>query len=86
MLHITDGFRGNDGAGRFALLMERLADQIHTLSVDSALRGEAGPALDRWALAWEKLNSLPSEVEGLNLDRADAFWTVMSDLRIAART
>ena len=86
LLHITDGFRGNDGAGRFALLMERLADQIHALSVDSALRGEAGPALDRWALAWEKLNNLPPEVEGLNLDRTDAFWTAMSDLRNAART
>jgi DNA polymerase-3 subunit delta' len=66
--------------------MERLADQIHALSVDAALRGEAGPALDRWALAWERLNNLPPEVEGLNLDRTDAFWTVMSDLRNAART
>jgi DNA polymerase III subunit delta' len=85
LLHITDGFRGNEGAGRFALLMERLADQIHALSVDSALRGEAGPALDRWAMAWERLNSLPPEVEGLNLDRADALWTVMADLRYAAK-
>lgn len=86
LLGITDSFRGGEGAARFSLLMERLADQIHALSVDSALRGEAGPALDRWALAWERLNALPPEVEGLNLDRADALWTVMADLRNAART
>jgi DNA polymerase-3 subunit delta' len=86
LLHLTDGFRGGEGAARFALLMERLADQIHTLSVAGALRGEAGPALDRWARAWERLIALPPEVEGLNLDRADALWTVMADLRAAAKT
>jgi hypothetical protein len=28
---------------------------------------------------------LPREVEGLNLDRADALFTVLRELRIAAR-
>ena len=28
---------------------------------------------------------LPREAEGLNLDRADAFWTALADLRAAAR-
>jgi hypothetical protein len=27
---------------------------------------------------------LPREVEGLNLDRTDAFWAVIADLRAAA--
>ena len=31
-----------------------------------------------------KFNGLPDQTEGLNLDRADAFWTAMRDLRSAA--
>jgi len=35
-------------------------------------------------LAWERLRVLPDQAEGLNLDRADAFWTAMRELRAAA--
>ena len=42
-------------------------------------------ALDRWASAWETLQRLPREVEAVNLDRADALFTALSELRDAAR-
>jgi DNA polymerase-3 subunit delta' len=88
MLALADGFRGPAGSERFNLLFERLADQIRAMATDQAMQSEAGEgpsgALDRWALAWELLVRLPREVEGLNLDRADAFYTALSQLRAIA--
>jgi len=88
MLALADGFRGPAGSERFNLLFERLADQIRAMATDQAMKGEAGEgapgALDRWAQAWELLVRLPREVEGLNLDRADAFYTALSQLRAIA--
>ena len=51
------------------------------MSVDSPNIG----GLDRWAQAWETLQRLPREVEALNLDRADALFTALGELRQAAR-
>jgi DNA polymerase-3 subunit delta' len=80
---LAEKFRGGEGAIQFALLFERLSRRVHDLATLRAGRGDGG--LDRWAEAWETLQRLPREVEGLNLDRADAFYTAMSDLRRAAR-
>ena len=41
--------------------------------------------LEPWAQAWETLDRLPREVEALNLDRADALFTALAQLRQAAR-
>jgi DNA polymerase-3 subunit delta' len=65
--------------------MDRLADQIHDMSLDRALSSPLSPALDQWAQAWDSLTALPPQVEGLNLDRTDALWTVLVQLRAAAR-
>ncbi len=83
LLHLADSFRGAEGAERFELLFSRLADQIHQMAAGQAIAG-AGEGLDRWAQAWELLVRLPAEAEALNLDRADAFWTAMRELRAAA--
>jgi DNA polymerase-3 subunit delta' len=56
---------------------------VHALATDRAAQ-QIGP-LDRWAAAWETLQRLPREVEALNLDRADALFTALSELRQAAR-
>lgn len=80
---LTDRFRGGEGMTQFALLVERLSARIHTL-VETRAREGAG-VLDRWAEAWERLQRLPGEVEALNLDRADALFSALSDLRAAAR-
>ncbi len=83
LLAMADTFRGAEGVQRFELLFERLADQIHAMATGMA--GERTPAgLDRWVAAWEKLVRAPREAEALNLDRADAFWTALMDLRAAA--
>jgi DNA polymerase-3 subunit delta' len=85
ILGLTEGFRGAEGANRFGLLMDRLADQIHGMAMDSALAGQMTPGLDQWAQAWDSLTGLPPQVEGLNLDRTDALWTILTQLRAAAR-
>lgn len=82
-LALSDSFRGAEGAERFSLLFERLADQVHQMAAAQAAAG-AGEGLDRWAQAWTLLNRLPAEAEALNLDRADVFWTAMRELRAAA--
>ena len=83
-LALAEGFRGAAGAAQFQLLFERLADRVHALAADRAGQG-IGP-LDRWADAWETLQRLPREVEQLNLDRADALFTALGELRRAAQT
>ena len=81
-LALAEKFRGGEGAAQFALLFERLSDRVHQFATGQAGQG-IGP-LDRWAGAWETLQRLPREVEGLNLDRADAFFTALAELRQAA--
>ena len=80
-LSLTDKFRGGEGQANFNLLFDRLAERVHGFAVDRA----AGGGLDRWAQAWETLDRLPREVEALNLDRTDALFTALGELRAAAR-
>lgn len=82
-LSITDKFRGGEGPAQFALLFDRLADRVHTLATDRAQQRIG--RLDRWAQAWETLQRLPREVEALNLDRTDALFTALRELRQAAQ-
>ncbi len=82
-LSLADRFRGGEGANQFNLLFERLSERIHARARDQAAEGRGG--LDRWAQAWETLQRLPRDVEAVNLDRADAFFTALSALREAAR-
>ena len=82
-LSIADRFKGGEGQAQFNLLFDRLAERVHDVSADRAGQGIGG--LDRWAQAWETLQRLPREVEALNLDRADALFTALGELRQAAR-
>ncbi|HEY9233512.1 MULTISPECIES: DNA polymerase III subunit delta' [Phenylobacterium] len=80
---LADRFRGGEGAAQFNLLFERLAERVHAHVVRLAAEGYGG--LDRWASAWEMLQRLPREVEAVNLDRADAFFTALAELRALTR-
>jgi DNA polymerase-3 subunit delta' len=80
---LADGFRGGEGADRFAVLIGRLGDQARGRAVAAAEEGARESA--RWAEMATRLAALPGEVDGLNLDRADAFWTAIVELRAAAR-
>ena len=84
LLAIADRFRGPEGQARFNLIVERLADQVQTMIHQSAAAGETH-GLSRWAEAWSRLSDLPGEAEAINLDRADAFFSVIGELRAAAR-
>ena len=82
-LSLADRFRGGEGQAQFNLLFDRLAERVHGFTVERA--GQGIGAGDRWAQAWETLQRLPREVEALNLDRTDALFTALEDLRRAAR-
>jgi DNA polymerase-3 subunit delta' len=82
-LSLADRFRGAEGQAQFNLLFDRLAERVHGLCAERAEQGIGG--LDRWAGAWETLQRLSREVEALNLDRADALFTALGELRQAAR-
>jgi len=74
---MADRFRGPEGAQRFALVMDRIGAALHDRAAAAALDGRAD---DRWAEAWSLVDDLPGEVEGINLDRADAFFTALGRL------
>ena len=82
-LSLADRFRGGEGQAQFNLLFDRLAERVHGFTTERAGQGIGG--LDRWAQAWETLQRLPREVEALNLDRADALFTALGELRQAAK-
>ena len=82
-LALADRFRGAEGALTFNLLFERLSDRVHAQTSDRANQGQG--RLDPWVQAWESLQRLPREVEAVNLDRTDALFTALAELRAAAR-
>jgi DNA polymerase-3 subunit delta' len=82
LLSLAERFRGGEGAAQFALFCELLAERVHALATARARDGIGG--LDRWAAAWETLQRLPREADALNLDRTDALFTAMAELRQAA--
>jgi DNA polymerase-3 subunit delta' len=83
-LSLADRFRGGEGQVQFNLLFDRLAERVHAFVADRAGQGRGG--LDLWAQAWETLQRLPREAEALNLDRTDALFTALNELRHAARS
>ena len=82
-LSLADRFKGAEGQVQFNLLFERLAERVRAMVADRAAQGLG--ALDRWAQAWETLQRLPREAEALNLDRTDALFAALIELRQAAR-
>ena len=49
------------------------------------LRKSFPECFDHFNLVYLVSSALPPQVEGLNLDRTDALWTVLTQLRAAAR-
>ena len=84
LVKLADGFRGGEGADRFAALVDGLGEAARARAADLLSADPAAAAA--WADAWRCIERLPGEAEGLNLDRADAFWTALGVLRTAART
>lgn len=76
---LTERFRGAEGAGAFAAVAEALARALRKRATGDPQDGQA------WATAWRRVAQLPAEVEAVNLDRADALWSAVADLRAAAR-
>lgn len=83
LLALAERFRGGEGAAQFGLLFDLLAEHVHLLATGRAHEGRG--ALDPWASAWETLQRLPREADALNLDRTDALFTAVAELRRAAQ-
>lgn len=66
----------NDGAKKFATFMMCLTDRLHerALSAETSQKGQSVAQL------WSKLQNAPAEVESVNLDRTDYFWSVYNDV------
>jgi len=79
LLRACDGFRGEEGGARFALLVDRVGAAIQARAL--AQGGQGGAA---WAELWERLGGLSAAVEGLNLDRADVFLSVVAQINKVA--
>ncbi|MBA3810976.1 MAG: DNA polymerase III subunit delta' [Caulobacteraceae bacterium] len=88
MLTLAESFRGPMGGVRFNLILDRLADRIAAMASKAALAAQAGGgegrALDRGADAWSMVVAMARDVETVNLDRADAFYTTLCRLRAIA--
>ena len=84
LLALAGELRGQEGARRFELLFERLAEHVKIM-VEETAGAEGAGRPEPWLDAWSQLTSLPGEAEALNLDRQDAFWTVVGSLREASR-
>ena len=84
LLSLAGQLRGQDGARRFELLFERLAQHVKTMVETTSGQPGAGRP-EPWLDAWDQLSNLPGEAEALNLDRQDVFWTAIGTLREASR-
>ncbi len=80
LMSVAESFRGGEGAERFALFLDRLSSAVRRRTARAS-----GTSAARWAELWDRLASLPNRVEGLNLDRADAFWSTINDIKATAR-
>ncbi len=80
LMTLAESFRGGEGAARFALFTDRLSSVVQ-----SRARQAAPASAVRWAELWGRIVALPARVEGLNLDRADAFWSLVNDVAATAR-
>ena len=65
-----------DGARKFATFVACLCDRVYELSL-SAPTPQAGQAL---AQLWSRLSVSVGDVEAVNLDRGDYFWSIYKDL------
>ena len=81
---LAEGFRGPNGAARFQMVMERLADLARERILARVGAGEGARALDPWARVWQELTELPGRVEAVNLDRTEAFFVTLARLRAIA--
>ena len=66
----------NDGARKFATFMMCLTDRLHerALSTETPQKGQ------NYSQLWSRFNQAVGEVESVNLDRGDYFWSVYNEL------
>ena len=76
LMKLAESFRGGEGMERFTFLFERVSSTIQRQTA-----GLEPIVAARYADLWARLAVLPGRVEGLNLDRTDAFWTALADIR-----
>jgi DNA polymerase-3 subunit delta' len=83
-LALAETFRGPQGAGRFRLIFDCLAEQVRTHTLAQAKDRGPPMSLDAWSRAWSEMMALQDLVEAVNLDRAEAFLVTLSRLKAIA--
>ncbi len=66
----------SDGARKFATFIACLSDRIQA----RALSAETPQIGQGWAQLWSRLSGSVGEVEAVNLDRGDYFWSIYNEL------
>jgi DNA polymerase-3 subunit delta' len=74
---VAEGFKGPEGLNKFRMFSSFLG----AAALRRALQAE-GPSAARWSAFWSRCSALCEQVEGLNLDRADAFWTLAGEAAV----
>jgi DNA polymerase-3 subunit delta' len=66
----------SDGARKFATFIACLSDRIQ----ERALSAETPQIGRAWSQLWSRLSGSVGEVEAVNLDRGDYFWSIYNEL------
>jgi DNA polymerase-3 subunit delta' len=80
-LSLAESFRGGQGAVRFKLMFDCLAEGVRSKSVAQAATNHVSVGMDKWSRAWSEMRALQERVEAINLDRGEAFLVTLSRLR-----
>lgn len=80
-ISLAESFRGSQGAVRFKLIFDCLAESVRSKCAAQAKTGRVSTDLDKWSHAWSEMIALQSRVEAVNLDRGEAFLVTLSRLR-----
>jgi len=81
LLPLMTMFKANsakvDGPKKYAQFVAALSDRVRerALSADNPGRGK------QWAELWGRLSTVVAETEGVNLDRGEYFWSIVSDIK-----
>jgi len=81
---VADSFRGAQGAVRFGLLFDCLADQVRARALGQSGVDGATAGADAWSRAWTEMMALRERVEAVNLDRGEALLVTLSRLQALA--
>jgi DNA polymerase-3 subunit delta' len=80
-LALAEGFRGAQGATRFGLMFDCLAEAVRARALSQLGDNGGNACADAWSRAWTEMMAVRERVEAVNLDRGEAFLVTLSRLQ-----